>query len=368
MGGNRPTRFRNQRRHRQIIVAANAADRVDHIVRVFAHRIVHGRRTRRARAVVVDAKSATDVDVGDVESHLPQLDVVAADFFQAGLDEPDVGHLAAEMKVHQLEQVRLPGGLQLVEQADELNGRQAELRFFAATLGPAPRSFGRQLDPYADRRGDSHFGGDLQQDIELVGLFEDNHHGVAELLADQGEAHELLVLVAVADDQPAAALIQAQYRHQLGLRPALEPHAVGCAEFHDLLHHMTLLVHLNRIYCGVGSFVPEFLDRRREPIRQLGDARLQNVGETQQQRQPDALGAEVHCNVVEVDVAPGRAIRMHRDMTFVVDAEISETPALHVVQLLGILDRPARRLDGRRSSGNDWYGGCGHLLFSGMGY
>ena len=145
-------------------------------------------------------------------------------------------------------------------------------------------------------------------------LLQHDHHRVAQLLADQGEAHELLVLVAVADDQVAGALVEAQHRHQLGLGAALEPDAVRRAELDDLLHHVALLIDLDRIDRGVGALVAELLDRRCEALRQLGDARLEDVGKAQQERQADALGAEIHRDVVEIDAAPGDAVGMHGDV------------------------------------------------------
>jgi hypothetical protein len=56
------------------------------------------------------------------------------------------------------------------------------------------------------------------------------HHDVGvepELAAEQREPQVLAVLVAVADHD--AALRQRQHRHELGLRPGLQPEALGAA-------------------------------------------------------------------------------------------------------------------------------------------
>ena len=154
--------------------------------------------------------------------------------------------------------------LQPVEQPHQLHRRQAELGLLAAALGPAPRPLARELDPHAERRLDPHLVGHLEQHVELVELLDHDEHLVAQLLAHQGQAHELLVLVAVADDQVLAALAEAQHRLQLRLAAALEPHAVRVAELDDLLHHVALLVDLDRVDRGVASLVPELLDGLRE--------------------------------------------------------------------------------------------------------
>ncbi|MEI2720734.1 MAG: hypothetical protein V9E87_11440 [Gemmatimonadales bacterium] len=115
-------------------------------------------------------------------------------------------------------------------------------------------------------------------------------------------------------------------------------------ELDDLLHHVPLLVDLDRVDGGVASLVAELLDRAGEPVGQLGDPRLQDVGEAEQQREPDALRVQVGRDLVEVDAALGHPIRMHRDVALLVHAEVAQPPARHIVELLGVGDRPARRI------------------------
>ena len=68
-----------------------------------------------------------------------------------------------------------------------------------------PDAFGRELDAHAGRRRDAELVRRLQQHVELAQLLEHDEDLVAELLAHEGEAHELLVLVAVADDEVVGA-------------------------------------------------------------------------------------------------------------------------------------------------------------------
>ena len=270
VGGERAPRLRDQVRHRQALGPAHRPDRVHHVVGVLPHRVVHAGRPGGARAVVVHAQPAAHVHVGQVEAHRAQLGVVAPDLLQPRLDVADVGDLAAEVEVHQLEDVLPPEPLQLVQQPDQLHRAQPELGVLAAALGPAARAFGRELDPNARRRLHAHLVGHLEQHLELVELLQHDHHRVPELLPHEREPHELLVLVAVADDEVVGALVEAQDGLELGLAAALEPHAVRRPELHDLLDHVTLLVDLDRIHRGVGAAVAELLDRAGE----LGGKRL----------------------------------------------------------------------------------------------
>ena len=92
--------------------------------------------------------------------------------------------------------------------------------------------------------------------------------------------------------------------------------------------------------------VAELLDG----VAELGGERLdpgpEDVGEAEQQREADALGVEVHGQVVEVEPALPVGVRVHGDVTLGIDPEIAQTPAAHVVELLGVLGGPGRRGDG----------------------
>ena len=100
---------------------------------------------------------------------------------------------------------------------------------------------------------DAHLVGHLEQHVDLAQLLDHDEHLVAELLAHEGEAHELLVLVAVADDQVVGVLGEAEHRLQLRLAAALEADAVRLAELDDLLDDVALLVDLDRIDRGVAA-------------------------------------------------------------------------------------------------------------------
>ena len=110
---------------------------------------------------------------------LAQLGVVAADLLQPGLDVADVGDLAAEVEVDQLEDVLPAQPLELVEQLHQLDRAEPELRALAAALGPPARALGRELDPDAGRRLHAHLVGHLEQHVELAELLEHDDHRVA---------------------------------------------------------------------------------------------------------------------------------------------------------------------------------------------
>ena len=156
-----------------LLVVADGLDVVDDVVRVLLERVVHARFEVRLRAVVVDAEAAADVEEFEPGARLDQLGVDARRLVQGALDDADVRDLAAEVEVQELEAVLHAARLQLLEAAQHLGHRQAELRPVAAGALPAAAAAGRELDAHADLRPDADLLGVLQDQAEL-GVFLDH--------------------------------------------------------------------------------------------------------------------------------------------------------------------------------------------------
>jgi hypothetical protein len=185
-----------------------------------------------------------------------------------------------------------------------------------------------------------------------------------QLLAHERQPHELLVLVAVADDEMVGGLVEAEHCLELRLAAALEADAVGGAELDDLVDHVALLVHLNRVDSRIGPLVAELLDRVVELGSEGLDAGAQDIGEAKQQRQTDTLGMEIHGQVVQIQSAFPIGVGMNGDVTFAVHPEVAEPPSGHVVQLLSVPGGPARGSDGRgygRAPGGRRMGNCNEV-------
>src|SRR5688500_12287836 len=297
---------------------------------------------RRARAVVVHSQPATDIDVRNVDTRLPELRVVARDLLQRALDEADIGDLTADVEVNELQHLEAPDRPKPVDELHELRRVESELRLLATTLRPAPRTLGDELDADPRDRHDAEVVGGLQQDVELAQLLEHNEHLVTELLAHEGEAHELLVLVAVADDHVIGGLRQGEHGLQFRLRPALETDAVRVTELEDLLDHVSLLIDLDRVYRRVAPLVLELLDRGLESIAERLDARPEDVREPHQHRKRHSLLLQVAREVEQVErTLRAIAIRPDDDVAALVDVEVAGAPAVDVVEVACRVDRPA---------------------------
>ena len=137
VGDDRAAALRDDRRVRHAGFVADRLDVVDDVVGVLLERVVHARFEVGLRAVVVDAEAAADVEVLQPGAQLGELGVHARRFVQRALDDADVGDLAAEVEVEQLEAVLHAARLQLLEAAHDLGDGQAELRPEAAGRLPA---------------------------------------------------------------------------------------------------------------------------------------------------------------------------------------------------------------------------------------
>ncbi len=339
-------RLADQVRHRLLVLAAGLAQRVHDVVGVFLQRVVHAGVRRGVGAVVVHAQPAADVHVGDVHAHLAQFHVEPRDLLQPRLDEPDVGDLRAEMEMDEPQDVEAAEAAELLDGLHELRRVEPELRLLAAALRPPAESARGELDAHARRGRHLHLVGHLQQHVDLAQLLDDDEHLVAELLPHQGEAHELLVLVTVAHDHVVGVLGEPEHRLQLRLAPTLETHAVRGAELHDLLHHVPLLVDLDRIDRGVAAVVAELLAGGLEVPGEPVDPRPQDVGEPEQHRQRHPLLFEVVLQFEQVELVFRLVpVGTHDHVALGVYVEVARAPAFDVVELARRLDAPAR---GRR--------------------
>jgi len=345
MGRQGPTRFGDDVGHRMPRGPRDRSQHIDHVVGILPRRVVHAGVPRGAGSVVVHPQAPAHIHMGQFESEVPDFRIVAADLLQAGAHHPDVGDLAAQVEVDQLEQVLQPVRGQAIEEAHELDGPESELGCLPAALGPSSGALGGELDADAEGRDHPHLSRHGQNRVEFRHRLEHDEHTMTQALSHEGQSHELLVLVSIAHNHMIGALSQPQNGLQLRLAPALQTHPKGTAILHDLLDHMPLLVDLDRIDRGIAAGVPELLHGPLEIRGQGRDARLQDVGEPEQQGQPHALRAQVHGQLEDVEFLRVRGIGTHDNVTLRIDAEVSETPPGHVVEPLRVPGGPCRTGD-----------------------
>src|SRR5260221_11828510 len=230
-------------------------------------------------AVVIHTESAADVHMRDVHAELAQLGVKARHLLEARLDVADVGDLRAEVEVDELHDVEAARCAKTLHGLHELRGVESELGLLTAALLPSPESGGRQLDSDAGRGRDTELLRRGEQHVDLAQLLDDDEYLMSELLAHERQAHELVVLVPVADDEMLRALGETEHGLKLGVRAALEADAVLRAELDDLLDDVALLVDLDRVPDRLATRGLVSRDGIHVPLAQGLDARAEDVGE-----------------------------------------------------------------------------------------
>ena len=221
-------------------------------------------------------------------------------------------------------------------------GVQTKLAAVAATLFPLAAAAARQLDAEADVGADVQSLGNSVDEFQLAQFLNDDKYAASHLLCQQCEFDVALVLITVADDDWISVQVghvAGEHGMQFGFAAGFQTDVELLAVSDDFLDDLSHLVHLDGIDDEVGPLVLIFLGGLLEATRNLVDAVVQNVGETQQHGRCHLAGVQlvhdigqIHCDTT--------ALGRHSDMTILVDGEVLEAPASDVVEFGAILDAP----------------------------
>ena len=178
-----------------------------------------------------------------------------------------------------------------------------------------PDALRRQLGAHAERRRDAELLRGAKHHVELLDALEHDDDGLVEALREERGLDVLLVLVAVAEDEPSALLRVRERDEELGLAAGLEAEAPGRAELDDLLDDVPLLVDLHRVDAAVDARVLVLGDGPGEALVEPADAVAQDVREANEEREREAARLEILSQLEEVDAAIlARRIRAHLDV------------------------------------------------------
>ena len=212
-----------------------------------------------------------------------QIGVDLRHFLDRALQHLDLGDLAAEMEVQQLEPVLHAAALQFVHQPDQFRHGETELRTLAAGFEPAPGAARRELHAHRQTRHLVRTVGERHQLLEFGVLLDDRQHALAEQLRRQDQRQHDVVLHAVAQQQPVVADVR-QRRDQFRFRTAFEAEAIRLAGVEHLLDHFVQLVDLDRIHRLIRAAVTCVGDGGVERFDQPPHSGAQNVLKAHQHR------------------------------------------------------------------------------------
>ena len=144
-----------------------------------------------------------------------------------------------------------------------------------------------------------------------------------------------------------------------GLEPA-SSQVQRAPEAHQLLDHLVLLVHLDRVHAPVAAAEAVLADRAVEAAGQRAHPAVDDVREAHQERQTQTPALQVQDEVVHVYAGTFRPAGRGLDVPRLVDAEEAVGPAGDVVQLGRILDGPRAQifqLGSPPACANGWWNG-----------
>ncbi len=291
VGHQGPARFGDDDRVGDVVLVERGHHRLDDVRAVFLEGVVAAGQEVGLGAVVVHCQAAAEVEVFDLRALPDQAGVDAAGLVHRGADLADVGDLRAQVVVDQLEAVEHAGAGEQVHRLDNLVGVEPEDGALAAGLGPVAAGLGRQLDADAENGLGVQGLGALEDERQLVGHLHHEDAGEADLGGVEAEVDELLVLVAVADEHRLLVAHHAHGGDQLRLGAGLETVVVARAELGDLLHHLLLLVDLDRVGAHEAAGVAQLFHGGAEGLVEAGDLGVEDVLDAQEHRHVQAAFA-----------------------------------------------------------------------------
>src|SRR5262249_2063549 len=194
----------------------------------------------------------------------------------------------------------------------------------------------------ADPQGRAHVEllGIAHDGFELRELLDDQDDLLADFAGQDGHLDEFVILEAVADNGRCLAIGMRQDRQKFRLGTGLQSEIEGPADVENLLDHVSLLVHLDRVDAAIAALVVEFIDGGLEGIVDLAHALPQDIREAEEDGELDAAGLQLIDQALQVDRLGWNFVRMDTDVAFVIEAKVDLSRKPDAVHFNGILDFP----------------------------
>ena len=203
IGGDGAPALGDDCRMRDSYFVAHVLNVIDDIVGVFLQRIVHAGFEVGLGPVVVDAQPAADVQVAQAGAGARQVHVHPHGLVDRCLDLADVGDLAAQVEVEQVQAIGHACIFKLLQRAHRFADRKSELGTVAARGSPAPGTAAGQLHAQPDHGPHADPLGVAQDQFQLRILLHHRDDLAAHLLGQHRHLDVFVVLESVADDRRA---------------------------------------------------------------------------------------------------------------------------------------------------------------------
>ena len=332
--------FGDDVRMRDVFGRQRFGDRFDHVHAIFVERVIAAGGIIGVGAVVIDREPAAEVEEPHGSTFLDQSGIDPAGFEHAGTDVADVRDLRADMVMEQTQTVEHFGFLELVHDAHEFGGIEAEHAAVAARFGPLSAGPGGKFHADADHRLDAEFPAPFDDDRHFAGHFHDEDALDAQLGGIKREIDEFLILVTVADETGFMVGHGADGGNEFGFAAGFETMMEFASETGDLLHDLLLLIDLDRINTAVLSLKTGLFDRFRKGRMQQTDLSVEDIAQTEQHRHVHAAFLDALDDLHQTDCGSVLAESGNGQLAFGIDIEITCAPVADAVKIRGIPRSP----------------------------
>src|SRR4029453_2302429 len=249
---------------------------------------------------------------------LRELRVAARRLVQRTFHDADVRDLTAKMEVEQVQAVLHATRLQLFEAADDLADGQTEFRPEPARRLPPAAAACRQLHPHPDLGTNPDLLGVLENEPQFRVFLDDGDDVAPDLEGQHRRFDEFRVFEAVADDG-RVVVRDGDNRQQFRLGARFKAEFVRAAEVEDLLDHLALLIHLDRIHAAVATLVLMLGDGALKCRVNVRETMFEDVGEPDEHGETDAAHLQTIDELLQVDGARLVLRRMDLNVPLTVD-------------------------------------------------
>ena len=170
-------------------------------------------------------------------------------------------------------------------------------------------------------------------------LLDDEENALSHLLCEQRQLNEVLIFVAVADNDGVGVHVGGQHGVQFGLGTALKTEVVLLAVGDDFLNNGAHLIDLDGIDDEVLAAVVVFLLGTLKAIGGFLNAIVEDVGKTEQNGSGDVAFGQFVDQLAEVDANIVLA-RTDVGVTAFVDTEIVHAPTFDIIKFFRVFNTP----------------------------
>ena len=176
--------------------------------------------------------------------------------------------------------------------------------------------------------------------LHLIDLFDHHHRLMAEAPGQDRCFDVTAVFVAIADQQGVWVAGEREGDQQFGFAARFQTKVPTLASFHEMLHHMSLLVALDRKHALVAAAIVVMSNGAIKGGMQPLETIFQDVVEANQKWRLQIPGFQPLEQLHQVEAATAVSAGLNHHIPLGIDREIGISPAIQPIELSAASHRP----------------------------